>query len=222
VALAADEQEGHLRVTAPPEFGVRFVVPVLEELECQHPRLSVELSLGTGFLDLASSDIDVAIRIGTLPDSALRVRRLGLVPRVLVASPAYLKNHGTPKLAADLSTHRFLGYLNPGASPTLRTKTSEGQSREVRVPRPEFTVNSIATLVRMVEAGRGVFLGPLWAFAESLRSGRVRSLLADHDFEAYPAQALYRSRRYVPAKTRVFIEAMAQRVAAEESLDAVG
>jgi DNA-binding transcriptional LysR family regulator len=86
--------------------------------------------------------------------------------------------------------------------------------------RPQFTVNSIATLVRLVEAGEGVFLGPRWAFAESLAAGRVRALVPDATFDAYPLHAVYRGQRYLPAKTRAFIDAMVQRVADEPSLDA--
>jgi DNA-binding transcriptional LysR family regulator len=210
-----------LRVTAPPEFGVRFVVPVLEALERSHPALTVHLSLGTAFTDIGAEDLDVAIRIGALRDSALRVRRLGLVPRVLVASPAYLDAHGEPLTAADLAGHSFLNYVGSGGAQTLRMKTAQGRAREVQF-RARFTVNSIATLVRLVEAGRGIFLGPRWAFADSLAAGRVRPLLEDHHFDAYPVQALYRSRRYVSAKTRVFIEAMVRRVAQEDSLIGVG
>ncbi|WP_258182810.1 LysR family transcriptional regulator, partial [Enhygromyxa salina] len=218
LASATDEAQGRLRVTAPPEFGVRFVVPVLESLQREHSKLSVELALGTGFYDLASEDIDVAIRIGTLRDSALRSRRLGRVPRVLVASPGYLRDHGEPSTAAELPAHCFLGYRSSTGVNILRMKTPDGQAREVEL-RPRFTVNSVVTLVRLVESGQGVLLGPLWAFADSIAAGRVRALLSDHRFDAYPVQALYRGRRYLPAKTRVFIDAMVERVAAEASLE---
>ena len=219
VAATTDEPQGRLRVTAPPEFGVRFVVPVLEALQRSHPALAVELALGTGFTDLAMEDLDVAIRIGTLPDSALRSRRLGRVPRALVASPAYVEAHGAPKTLADLSAHRMLGYLSVGGRNTIRAQTIAGQRREVEI-RPHFTVNSIATLVRLVEAGAGMFLGPRWAFAAAIATGRAQTLLEDHRFDAYPLQALYRGRHYVPAKTRVFIDAMAQCVASSETLEA--
>ena len=217
VAMADDSPEGHLRVSAPPEFGVRFVVPVLEDLERRYPKLSVHLALGTAFADLAESDLDVAVRIGTLRDSALRVRRLGLVPRVLVASPEYLEAHGTPTTTTDLESHRFLGYVGAGAKLPLRIKTAEGQVREVQM-QPRFTVNSISTLVRLVEEGRGVFFGPLWAFAASIAAGRARSLLSDHHIDPYPVGALYRGNRYVPAKVRRFVEAMAARVRTEDGL----
>ena len=82
-------------------------------------------------------------------------------------------------------------------------------------------VNSIATLVRSVEAGGGLVYGPRWAFADGIQAGRVKALLTDHHFDAYPVQAVYRGRRYLPAKTRAFIDRMVQRVASEPSLEAV-
>jgi DNA-binding transcriptional LysR family regulator len=182
----------------------------------------VELSLGTSFSDLALEDIDVAIRIGRLRDSALRARRLGRVPRTLVAASSYLKRAGCPETPAELSSHEFLGYLPPRGDYALRMKTAEGAPREVRVPTPRFTVNSIATLVRLVEAGQGIFFGPLWAFAESLERGRVRRLLPEMEFDAYPVHALYRERHYLPAKTRVFVDAMVEHVGRQPGLEGVG
>ncbi len=218
VAGASQSPQGRLRVTAPPEFGVRFVVPVLETLSRAHAGLSVELSLGTSFSDLDSEDLDVAIRIGTLRDSNLRARRLARVPRVLVASPKYLREHGTPTSLAELTQHRFLSYLAPQGTNTLTMTGPGGQVREVQL-RPQLTVNSIATLVRLVDAGEGIVFGPRWAHAAAIAAGRVVELLADHRAAAYPAHALYRERHYLPAKTRVFIDAMAEALAAEPSLD---
>ncbi len=217
VADTTDAPQGRLRVSAPPEFGVRFVVPVLEALQRAYPALHVELSLGTRFSDLAVEDLDVAIRIGTLRDSALRARRLGRVPRTLVAAPRYLETHGTPTEVADLPSHRFVGYLAPGGFQTLRMKTADSQARETKV-RPHFTVNSISTLVRLVEAGQGLFYGPLWAFSDSLVQDRVVPVLPELRFDAYPFHAVYQGRRYLPAKTRTFIDAMLEHVATADGL----
>lgn len=218
VAQENDAPQGRLRVTAPPEFGVRFVVPVLEALQREHPSLAVELSLGTSFADLAVENIDVAIRIGTLRDSALRARRLGNVPRIMVGAPSYLDAHGEPTSHTELAGHRFMSYV--GGPNQLRLTGPDGKAREIEVA-VGFAVNSIVTLVRQVEAGAGLLYGPLWSFAESLRTGRVRQVLADYRFDAAPIHALYLARHYQPAKTRVFIDAMLAQVAAEPSLDGV-
>ena len=162
-----DEPTGHLRVSAPPEFGVRFVVPVLEALEQRHAGLSVELSLGTGFADLGAADLDAAVRIGTLTDSSLRLRGIGSVPRPLVAAPRYLQGCDPPTSLEDLEGHAFLGYLSRRGSFPIAVVSEGAARRQIRV-RARFTVNSISTLVRLVEAGRGLFHGPLWAMEEAL------------------------------------------------------
>ena len=217
VAGAGDAPRGRLRVTAPPEFGVRFVVPVLEGLQRDHPLLRIELALGTGFADLNLEDIDVAVRIGTPRDSALTARRLGSVSRTVVAAPCYLEEHGEPKDLEALASHRFLGYRAATGTQLLSAKTREGQPRQVLVD-PHFTVNSMPTLCRLVEAGRGVCYGPQWAFADALRRGAVRRILSDYRFDHAPINALYRQRRYQPAKNRVFIETLATSLANEAAL----
>jgi DNA-binding transcriptional LysR family regulator len=209
IAGASDEPVGRLRVTAPPEFGVRFVVPVLEELRDRYRELRFELALGTGFSDLNVEDIDVAIRIGTPRDSALSARRLGQVARIVVAAPRYLAQHGEPRELEELSDHEFLGYRAATGAYSLTATTKNGLTRKVRVD-PHFAVNSMPTLSRLVEAGKGICYGPKWAFAEALSSGCVREILTHYAFEAAPIHALYRDRRYQPAKNRAFIGAMAE------------
>lgn len=220
IANETDEPRGILRVTAAPEFGVRFVVPVLEQIQGRHPDLAVQLALGSSFYDLEAAGLDAAIRIGRLPDSSLVVRRLARVPRVLVAAPSYIERRGRPATVAALAAHRFLGYRTTDGTAHLQMRSPEGQSREVTV-RSNFTVDSISTLVRLTEAGRGLCYGPLWAFANGLDSGHLERLLPKHQLDAPPVQALFPSRRYLPAKTRAFVDAMAVSLAAAPTLDPV-
>ncbi|MEM6787023.1 MAG: LysR family transcriptional regulator [Myxococcota bacterium] len=215
-----DEPRGLLRVTAAPEFGVRFVVPVLEEMRHRHRDLDVQLALGSAPFDLDAAGLDVAMRIGHLPDSALRSRRLGRVPRTLVASPAYLHDAGCPVAPADLPGHRFLGYRTVDGTQRLTLLSARGGRDEVTV-RLGFTVDSIATLVRLAVAGEGIVYGPRWAYAEGLAAGTLTRVLPNHHFDAPPIHALYPARRYLPAKTRVFIEAMARAVKGAAHLEAV-
>lgn len=219
VAGAQDRPQGTLRVTAPPEFGTRFVVPVLQALSDAHPALDVELSLGTGFFDLDLQDIDVAIRIGVLHDSALVARKLGNVPRCIVGAPCYLRTHGQPRSVDGLQDHRFLAYRSTRGTQTLSLRTPDGQRRELTV-HAAFTVNSVTTLTRMAEAGKGLLYGATWSVRDALDGGRLHAVLPDHQLDAAPLHALYRDRRYQPAKTRAFIEAMADHIAGEPGLQA--
>ena len=216
VAGRGEVPHGILRVTAPLEFGARFVVPVLDEVAQSAPELEVDIQLGSGFVDLDAAGIDVAIRIGTLRDSALRARRLGSVPRVLVTSPDYLKAHGLPKSHQDLANHAFIGYRRSG--PVFRTSFKlEGRSVDVELPIP-FTVNSMAAIVELVRQGRGLHFGPLWAFDEFIQSGELVRILPDYELPSYPLHAVYTPRTFVPAKIRVFIDAMVEHIGKHETL----
>lgn len=219
ISGTVDTPRGRLRVTAPVDFGARFVVPVLAELQSQAPALEVELLLGSGFFDLVEKGIDVAIRIGQLRDSALVARKLGVVPRVLVAAPGYLERRGVPRVPADLEAHDFIFYAGSNADAPIELGGPAGDTTTVLV-RGRFIVNSISGIRALVEAGRGLHLGPLWAFDEAIAAGRLEALLPDYGLRAYPLQAVYAPSPYVPAKTRAFIELMARRVQAEPVLAA--
>ncbi|MEM8803992.1 MAG: LysR family transcriptional regulator, partial [Pseudomonadota bacterium] len=112
--------KGLLRVTAPLDFGARFVTPVVGRLLAAYPDLSIDLRLGSSFADLREGGVDVAVRIGNLSDSALVARKFADVPRVLVAAPSYLAARGVPQKPLDLAEHDFVFY-KPGPGPlTLR------------------------------------------------------------------------------------------------------
>jgi len=114
---------GTLRVSAPVDFGAEFVVPVVREMLHRAPELSLELLFSSQFANLVEDNIDVAVRIGSMPNSSLIARPIGEVPRVLVASDSYLKCHGVPEDPDDLNGHNFtLNSPRPGkkeATPCL-------------------------------------------------------------------------------------------------------
>lgn len=207
ISGTAETPRGRLRVTASVDFGPRFVVPVFARLYAQAPELEMQLVLGSNFADLTERGIDVAVRIGALPDSALIARKVGAVSRVLVASPAYLAQHGTPNHPFDLAAHAFVFYKRKPGTPTVTLTATDGERYTVPV-RGRLTVNSVVGVRRLVEAGCGLHLGPTWAFAEGLAAGRLTALLPDYQLRAYPLHALYVPTPYVPAKIRVFIDTM--------------
>lgn len=101
---------GTLRIGAPVDFGSQFVVPVCRAMQKQYPDLNFELFLGSDFENLFSNKIDVAVRIGELANSQLIARKLGEIPRVLVASQQYLEKFGIPLNPMDLEQHNFIFY----------------------------------------------------------------------------------------------------------------
>jgi len=202
----ADQPTGLLRVAAPVDFGALFVAPVLRDLQIRHPQLSVELLLGSSFMDLTEQGLDVAVRIGRLPNSSLIAKRLGSVPRVLVASRGYVSRCGIPATPDALACHSFIFYTR-AQSQTGLSLTKDGTTHHVEM-RGNFTVNSVAAIRTLVAEGHGIHLGPVWAFREGLEAGDLVALLPDYQLEAYPLHALYTATSYVPAKIRAFIDAM--------------
>ena len=208
--------QGRLRITAPLDFGARFVVPVVAALQDQAPDLEVELELGHSFVSLTEQGIDVAIRVGRLADAALVARRLGAVPRVLVASPDYLARHGSPRRPEDLVDHRFVFYRRENQVARLELVGKDGP---VSVPMSgRLYVNSVSAIVDLVAQGRGLHLGPRWAFYAALAAGAVVEVLPAYQTPAYPLHALYAPTPYVPAKIRLFLDAMAAAVRADPAL----
>jgi DNA-binding transcriptional LysR family regulator len=219
VSGAADEPRGRLVVTSPGDFGNRFVVPVIDELLRRAPELEVELIVGSRFFDIAERGIDVAIRVGALRDSVLRARRLGWVPRVLVAAPSYLKAHGTPAHPRELARHHFVLYARL-TDPQL---SLEGDDGNHRVPmHTRVMVNNVVGAQQLVRAGHGLYLGPRWAYQEDLDAGRVVEVLPAYRSPAYPLNAVFVGSSYVPAKVRAFVDAMVARCADEPSLQKPG
>jgi DNA-binding transcriptional LysR family regulator len=199
---------GKLRITAPVAFGTRFVVPVACRLQELAPDLSIELSLGSPFESLLESDLDVAVRIGDLPDSSLIAKHLGHNKRVLVASPEYLDKHGTPTSLEQLEQHNFILYSSSQARSDI--EFADGSRYSHLKIKSNMTVNSVAAIRRLVLEGNGIHLGPLWVFAEDIESGRLVRLLPDRPLRSFPVHAVYPARSYLPVKVKEFIRLLSE------------
>ena len=193
---------GTLRVAAPVDFGTQFVLPVCQKLQQQFPDLNMELKLGSEFSDLLENNLDVAVRIGNLPDSELIARKAGQVDRVLVASPDYLAKHGTPTTPNELPSHKFVFY-----SDTQRKRVMQfldGSQIPFKILNNQFTVNSVTAIRRLVIDGAGIHLGPRWFFEEAIEQRQVMPLLPLYPMQSFPVQCVYTSRAYLPIKVREF------------------
>jgi len=209
----ADVPRGKLRVTTGVDFGARFVLPALYQLQQSAPDLEVELLLGSTYQDIVQNNIDVAIRIGALADSSLICRKLGMIPRVIVGSPKYLNKHGRPQQPEDLNKHHFIFYAPDNADHPVELTGPGGTSRIYLSGR--FTVNNVTAIRNLVMKGAGLHLGPDWAFHDDIARGEVEVVLSEWETPAYPIHALYASTTYVPAKIRIFIDLMVNHIRAE-------
>lgn len=196
---------GLLRVTAPLVFGRRHVAPVVARFLEIHPHVRIDLVLSDRWLDMIDEKLDVAVRIGALEDSNLVARKVGSVRRVLVASPAYLKAHGTPETPDDLSVHDLV-------APSTNYLASEwrfggGRRREslLRIV-PRLQVNDIDAVLTVLRADRGIGRVLSYQVADDVAAGRLVEVLSDFEPPVLPVQLVVPSTRHRPARTRAFLD----------------
>ncbi|VAW99794.1 Transcriptional regulator, LysR family [hydrothermal vent metagenome] len=195
---------GTLRINTPVTFGEICIVPHLWQFLDKYPELLIDLIMDDHYVDLVKGGVDLAIRIGPMTDSALVARKLGDSPRVVFASPNYLKSRGEPKNLQDLKDHDCIVY-------TLLTTRNEwhfiGPNGEetVRVS-GRFSVNNPRTICDAVIDGQGIAVAPLWLVDKYIKTGQVRVILENYVPTPLEIHAVFPGRRYVPAKVRCFIE----------------
>jgi DNA-binding transcriptional LysR family regulator len=209
MAIGAEVPYGLLRVSSPISFGRIHLVPLVAELVNRHPKLDVELRLDDRLVDLTSEGIDVAVRLGQPRDSSAIMRKLADSYRILVAAPAYLKRHGKPKAIADLDRHLCLRY-DDRSSP-WRLEGPKGEVVEID-PRTRLHANSGDAVQDWAIAGQGVMLKSDVDVAADIACGRLVRILSDWRSAPAPIYALMPSRRYLPSKSRAFVEALAARL----------
>ncbi len=208
--LSLTSPRGVLRLNAPMSFGLLHVAPALGGFAKSHPEVRVDLVLDDRVLDLAEGGFDLALRIGTLPDSALVSQHLGLSRSVIVAGPDYLARAGAPASPADLVRHAALLYSLAATGPRW-TLTRGKRSETVRVTGP-LKANSSLALRSAVLQGLGLARIPLFVVGEDLARGRLVQVLPEWDLPAQDVHALTTSREQLPRKTRAFIEFFRDRI----------
>ena len=195
--------EGRLRVCASVTFARLHIAPKLGAFLAAHPKLQLDLVMDDHNVDLLSQNIDVALRLGDLADSALTARKLGSTARVLVASPAYIAAHGRPTEPDALRAHEAVVYAqgsNSGDVWRFRKGTTE-----VSVSVPYRLACTAAEGVReAVLAGIGIAIASEWMMPEIV-SGAVETLLPDWSLPPASLWALYPAGRLPSAKARLFI-----------------
>lgn len=199
---------GQLYVTAPVVFGRLHVLPTIGALLEKHDGLSARMMLLDRNVRIVEEGIDVAVRIGTLADSAPRVVQIGSVQQTIVASPAYLAEYGVPAVPADLAGHRCIigSGVRVGSAWPFGTK---GDIVVEIVPR--LTINTIDGAITAAEAGVGLANVLSYQSAEAIASGRLVRVLAEHALPPMPVSLLYDAGRSAMPAVRVFIDAMRER-----------
>lgn len=208
VAAGRVEPRGALKVALPASFGHQHVAPLVPRFAERYPKVQLALSLSDRSVNVMDEGFDVAVCIADLRDSSLAARRLAPNRRIVCASPAYLAAHGTPRTPEDLAKHNCLVVSDFTAN--WEYKTRDGRSTSVRV-QGRYACDNWEVLRQWALAGLGVALKSTWDVYRQLEDGSLVAVLPDYVFHSEVAiYAVYPHRRFLPAKTRVFIEFLAE------------
>ncbi|RST49249.1 LysR family transcriptional regulator [Variovorax sp. MHTC-1] len=198
------QAQGLLRVGTSVAFGRRVVVPLALEYMARNPQVQVDLSFEDRYVDLIAQGIDVAVRMGKLADSSLGARFLGMNPWVMVAAPGYLKKHGTPKRAQDLSGHVALIYSSVVGDDVWRMHTPKGEPVTVPVT-GRLRSNNLSAVLAAAREGLGIALMPRYVASDSLAAGKVVEVLPGHALPEQEIHAVFPSPKLVPGKVSSFV-----------------
>jgi DNA-binding transcriptional LysR family regulator len=205
---AAAEQgqpSGLITVTAPLMFGQLHVRPALDAFLDANPAVHARLLLLDRVVNLVEEGVDVALRLGHLPDSTLLATRLGDVRRVLCASPAYLARRGAPKTPAALREHGCIMEREGGEAEIWRFAPAPGRRLFPVVVRPRLVVNSAAAAVASAVAGHGITRVMSYQAAAAIAAGELVVLLAQHEPPPIPVSLVLPPGRAQTAKQRAFV-----------------
>ena len=180
--------KGQLVVAAPIVFGRLHVVPVAAAFLEAHPEVDIQLRLGDRNVNLIEEHVDVALRIGVLPDSSLVATQVGTIRRVVCASPAYLKRFGKPQSLDHLAAHRCITFDGLEAANAWSFADAAGQKRQVSV-HSRLAVSTADAAIEAAVLGLG-----------------LTRVLSDEESPAVPASLIYPGQGRLPMKTRAFID----------------
>jgi DNA-binding transcriptional LysR family regulator len=219
VALGRAEARGALKVALPASFGHQHVAPLIPAFAERYPKVELALSLSDRRINVVDEGFDVAITIADLEDSSLAARKLAPNRRVVCASPAYLRRHGTPSTPEDLAQHNCL--TTSDFAMTWEYKDAAGRPGAVRV-RGRYSCDNWEVLREWALAGLGIALKSTWDVYRHLQDGSLVPVLPAYSFHSDVAiYAVYPHRRLLPAKTRVFIDFLAESFGPEPYWDRV-
>ncbi|GLQ56129.1 LysR family transcriptional regulator [Devosia nitrariae] len=208
---------GVLTITAPVVFGRLYVVPIIIAFLAKFPEIGIYLTLSDHTLDIVDEHVDLAIRTGTLSDSALIATKVGEIRRVVCGSPAYFSAHGTPKTLDDLAKHMCITYTALASGMTWVFDPRDGKpSRGVR-PICRLKINTAEAAIDAAIAGVGVTNVLSYQVVKPVSEGKLSIILRDFEPAPTPVHIVHARQALLPLKLRLFIDFAASRL--RKSLD---
>jgi DNA-binding transcriptional LysR family regulator len=208
---ASDAQgtaRGVLRLAAPVTFGAMHLGDVIAKYLDAHPHVNIEVSLSDRYVDLLEAGVDVALRIGRLPDSGLVARRLAPCRMVICASPDYLARHGTPRSPDDLRRAPRLTFSEAVSVGDWTLVDAKRRAHVISGP-CRMAANNTQMLLAAALAGAGIVYGPTFVFGEHIARGTLVALLPEYHTSDLTIQAVYPSARHMPLKVRHLLDTLA-------------
>ncbi|RYE81879.1 MAG: LysR family transcriptional regulator [Hyphomicrobiales bacterium] len=209
---AGDAPAGTVRLSCTASFGVLHATRLLFAFQDRHPGIDIDLSLSDERIDLVREGIDIAIRLGPLADSTLKLRPLGRSQRLFVAAPHYLARHGIPTSADDLARHQGIRMTNVAGSAMLAFADKAGEHHNVPFDGRLRVDHGLAVREALL-AGRGIAPTHRWLVDDLLASGQLEPILTDYALPSVPLSMLIVPERAAVARVRLLIDFLASEIA---------
>ncbi|MDH5858434.1 LysR family transcriptional regulator [Lampropedia aestuarii] len=204
MAARRNRPAGRLRVDAATPFMLHVIVPLLDGFSTRYPEVQLELNSNEGVTDLLEKRTDVAFRIGTLKDSTLHARPVGVSRLRILASPSYLERYGSPSKPSELAQHRLLGFTQPESLNDWPLHDAQGNVVHIE---PSTASSSGETLSQMALAGMGIVCLSDFMTHEHRRSGALIELFADTKLDVrQPINAVYYRNTALAARIVCFVD----------------
>jgi DNA-binding transcriptional LysR family regulator len=196
--------KGNLAITTPVVFGRLHVLPIVLEFLQVYPEIDVRMVLVDRVIDLLEDHVDLAVRIGELPDSSLVARRVGEIRRVVCGSPRYMEERGIPRRPQDLASHdciTFEGLASPGTWTFIKGRS------EISIPiRSRLIVNTAEAAVDAAVAGVGLARLLSYQIADAVTGGKLAVALEAFEPPPWPVSLVHHGQRLLPLKLRTFLD----------------
>ncbi|NQZ89259.1 MAG: LysR family transcriptional regulator [Colwellia sp.] len=198
--------QGRLKLSCPVGIGVSRIRPILAEFLAKYPKITLDIDLNDHKVDLVADGFDIVIRAAVqLEDSSLISRRFMNSTSLTLASPEYLKNHGTPMQPEDLVHHQMISYRNLKTPETWQYTTKSGHKTQTHVT-SRVSCNNSEMMISLCLAGQGIIRMPLFNLREEVESGKLIPLFEDLMPINIGVYLVYPSKKNMPAKLRCFID----------------
>lgn len=204
---------GKIRLSIPHTFGHQYLTPLLFAFATQYPEISLDIDYSDRRSSLFEEGLDLAIRITLQPETQDIARKISYSDMVVVASPDYLAQHGTPIHPSELLTHQCLSYT---AAPTPNLWPFILDDKMLSFPiRGVFQANSGAVLLEAAIRGMGITLSPRFIAIDAIKNGEVIEILANYPIPRLGIFAILPSNRLIPHRVRVLMDFLDERLGSE-------